>query len=381
MNYLQYINSVYQPAQNGANIRYLVSGIDFRVRQILGQHIVNSIYDAGKILFILDSTQSGSEFTTFGGFKVLNPLNGDVDLCHDIFNVSSLREISRLRSLLADLGFEGTKAMKVVSYLSFVRETERRLGNNGSLCIETLEEYSGTTLVKWKLHQLVESGMLSGENYEYLLTRYAEVSSAAADFEMFLVLLAPFIGGTCQPCPGTAIHLTVGEFASDRPMQEALCSLMLSFIKKQPTACAVLVVDDGKCDRDCIVDVLKNLPVATDVHMFTTDAFSLNDKDLSVLMSIFPVRIYSRHDSMDSCSKIEACCGHIDVVKKSYTTTVDKRIRASTAFDMLLGTNRTEAEIRNVPVREARYRKETINSLYIGTAIIDCGGTQVLFQF
>ena len=115
--------------------------------------------------------------------------------------------------------------------------------------------------------------------------------------------------------------------------------------------------------------------------MFTTDAFSLGDRDLSVLMRTFPVRIYSRHDSMDSCSRIEACCGQIDVVRRSYTTTVDKRIRASTAFDMLLGTNRTEAETCNVPVREARYRKETINSLCIGTAIIDCGGTQVLFQF
>lgn len=37
--------------------------------------------------------------------------------------------------------------------------------------------------------------------------------------------------------------------------------------------------------------------------------------------------------------------------------------------------------IRNAPVREARYRKETINALCPGAAIIDCGGTQALFQF
>lgn len=381
MNYLQYINSVYRPVQNDISTRYLISGVDFRVRQVLGQYIMNSLYDAGKILFILDNTQSGSDFTNFGRFHVLNPLNGDVDLCNDLFEVTSLREISRLRSLLAELGFEGTKAMKVVNYLSFVRETERRLGNNGPLCMETLEEYSGTALVKWKLCQLEESGGLSRENYEYLLTRYAEVSSAAADFEMFLVMLAPFVGGGSQPHPGTSVHLAIGEFGSDRAMQEVMCRLMLAFTKKQPSACSVLIVDDGKCDRECIVEVLKNLPTATDVHMFTTDAFSLGNRDLSVLMRTFPVRIYSRHDSMDSCSRIEACCGQIDVVRRSYTTTVDKRIRASTAFDMLLGTNRTEAETCNVPVREARYRKETINSLCIGTAIIDCGGTQVLFQF
>lgn len=381
MNYLQYIHSVYQPVQNGIDIRYLVSGVDSYVQQILGQYIVNSIYDAGKILFIIDNTQRGSNFTDFGNFKVMNPLNGEINMCHDLFEVSSLTEMSRLRSLLVELGFDEIKAMKVVNYLYFVRETELRLGNNEPLSVEILEEYGGITLVKWKLRQLLEIGKLSGESYEYLLSRYAEVSSAAADFEMFLMLLAPFIESSCKPFGRGAVHLPVGKFMSDRPMQEVMCRLMISFIRKQPANCSVLVVDDGKSDRNCIVDVLKQLPVVTDVHMFTSDAFSLSDNDLSVLMSTFPVRIYSRHDSMSSCSKIEACCGHIDVVKHSYTTTVDKRIRASTAFDMLLGTNRTEAEIRNAPVREARYRKETINALCTGTAIIDCGGIQALFQF
>ncbi len=381
MNYLQYIQSLYQPEYSNNDIRYLVSGVDSRVRKILGQYIVNSVYESGKILFILDSTQSGSAFTDFGGFKVMNPLNGDIDLCHDLLEVSSLKEVSRLRSLLSDLGFDGTKCMKVISYLSFVKETERRLGNHSPLSVEVLEQYGGTSMVKWKLWQVVEKGMLSKESYEYLLCRYAEVSDAAADFEMFLVMLAPFLSGNFQPSSGIAVHLPVGEFASDRPMQEVLCKLMISYIKKQPATCSVLIVDDGKCDRGCIIDTLKTLPTATDVHFFTTDAFSMREEDLSVLMGTFPVRIYSRHDSMSSCSKIEACCGHVDIVKRSYTTTIDKRIRASTAFDMLLGTNRTEAEIRNAPVREARYRKETINALCPGAAIIDCGGTQALFQF
>ena len=68
MNYLQYINSVYRPVQNDISTRYLISGVDFRVRQVLGQYIMNSLYDAGKILFILDNTQSGSDFTNLAGF-------------------------------------------------------------------------------------------------------------------------------------------------------------------------------------------------------------------------------------------------------------------------------------------------------------------------
>lgn len=382
MNYLQYINSVYhQPIQPNIGVNFLVSGVDAHVRQVIGQHIVDTTYANGKILFVIDNTLSGSEFTSFGNFRVANPLNGDIDLCCDLFEVKSLKEISRLRSLLTDLGFEGTKAMKVVSYLSFVKETERRLGNTGFLRTEILEEYGSTSLVKWKLRQVLESGMLTEDSYEYLLSRYAEVSAAAADFELFLVMLAPFMGSTCHPSAGIAIHLPVGEFGSDRPMQEVLCKLMISYIKKQPENCAVVIVDGGKGDRSCIIDVLKTVPTTTAVHLITTDAFSLNGSELSVLMNTFPVRIYSRHEDMDSCSKVEGCCGHMDVVRRSYTTTVDKRIRASTAFDMFLGTNRTDTEIRNAPVREARYRKETINSLCPGVAIIDCGGIQALFQF
>ena len=115
--------------------------------------------------------------------------------------------------------------------------------------------------------------------------------------------------------------------------------------------------------------------------MISNDAFSLGEVDLGVLMNTFPVRIYTRHEDMASCGKIEKQCGQIDVVKRSSTVTVDKRIAANSAWDLLLGTNRTETEIRNAPVKEYRFRKETIQSLSGRTGIIDCGGNQVLFSF
>lgn len=380
MNGIEYVTTLYKPEQN--DIRCLISGIDTRVHAIFAKHIVKSIYDHDKILFILNNTHSNIDLN-FGNFKVLNPLDGEVNLCSDLFNVFSPKEMSRFRSLLKKLGFEQIKIMQIISYLSFIKETETRLGNNAPISIETLEEYSGTILVQHKLRKLVERKRLSDESYNYLLRRYAEVSSAAADFEMFLLLFAPFIGekSTPQPSKRTAVHLTVGEYATDPLMQEVMCSLMLSFIKKNPEDCSVLIIDDAKSDSACIIDVLKNLPTTTEVHMFTKDAFSLDDEELNLLMHIFPVRIYTRHDSMDSCAKIEECCGYIDVVKKSYSTAVDKRIRASTAFDMLFGTNRTETEARNAPVKEARYRKEMIYSFSMGSVIIDCNGMQVLFQF
>ena len=382
VNYLQYIGSMQRNGAMSPCIRFLVSGADTRVRWIVGQNIVSSAYNRGLTLFVLDNTQNnGGIQTGFGRYRVINAVSGEVNLCNDLLDVSSLMGISRLRSLLADFGFDDTCAMKIVTYLNFVKETERRLGHPTALTVETLEQYGSMMLVEWKLKQLVEMGSLSEENYRYLMGRYAEVSGAAVDFEAFLVLLSPFFGNA-QPTSEMAVHLPVGAFASDRPMQELLCKLLVSYIKQNPHNAAILILDDGNGeDRRFIIDILKNIPVNTEVHMLSNDAFTLGEADRSILMNTFPVRIYTRHDNMASCGKIESHCGQIDVVKHSSTVTIDKRLRANSAWDMLLGTNRTETSIANAPTKEYRFRKETINSLYDGTGIIDYAGNKVLFSF
>lgn len=383
MNYLQYIDTVKKNANLPQyNIRFLVSGADNRTRQIVGQNIVSSAFGRNKSLFIVDNTQSNIDICAgFGRYHVVNALSGEVSLCSDLLDVSSLKSISRLRALLADLGFDGTRAMQIVAYLNFVKETERRLGNSAALTVDILEQYGGITLVKWKLEKLVENGRLSEENYLYLLGRYSEVSGAAADFEMFLVLLSPFLGNR-KPQSDTAVYLPVGEFASDKSMQRMLCKLLISFIKQNADNSAILILDDGNGDdRKFIIDILKNIPVDAEVHIISNDIFTLGDADRSVLINAFPVKIYTRHENMMSCQKISEHCGQLDVVKHSSTVTVDKRFKANSAWDMLLGTNRTETSIANAPTKEYRFRKEVINSLYDGTGIIDCAGNKVMFSF
>ena len=382
VNYLQYIGSVQQGGVTFPNVRFLVSGVDSRVRQIVGQNIVASAYERGKTMFIVDNTQSYNAMQTgFGQYQVVNALNGEVSLCNDLLNVNSLKSISRLRSLLSDLGFDGTRAMKIVTYLNFVKETQHRLGDSTALTIDILEQYGSTMLVEWKLKQLVEKGSLSDENYRYLMGRYSEVSGAAADFETFLVLLSPFLGNT-QPAPGMAVYLPVGEFASDKPMQEMLSKLLISYIKQNVSNATVLILDDGNGeDRKFIIDILKNIPISSEVHMLSNDAFTLGEADRSILMNVFPVRIYTRHENMTSCGRIECLCGQIDVVKHSSTVTIDKGFRANSAWAMLLGTNRTETSIANAPTKEYRFRKEIINTMYDGTGIIDYAGNKVMFSF
>ena len=382
VNYLQYIGSVQHDNVAFPNVRFLVSGVDAKVRQIVGQNIVASAYDRGMTLFIVDNTQSINTMRVgFGRYQVVNALNGEVSLCNDLLNVNSLKSISRLRSLLSDLGFEGTRAMKVVTYLNFVKETQRRLGDSTALTIDVLEQYGSMMLVEWKLNQLVDTGNLSTENYRYLMGRYSEVSGAAADFETFLVLLSPFMGNT-QPKSNMAVHLPVGEFSSDKPMQEILSKLLISYIKENVNNSTILILDDGNGeDRKFIIDILKNIPINYEIHMLSNDAFTLGEADRSILMNVFPVRIYTRHDNMTSCGRIESICGQFDVVKYSSTVTIDKRFRAHAAWDILLGTNRTETSIANAPTKEYCFKKEVINTMYDGTGIIDCAGNKVMFSF
>lgn len=378
VNYLQYIEK-FRPGGDLA-ARFLVSGTDPRVRQVVGENIVASAWSRGLPLFLVDNTQTGADLSAgLGRYRVLNALGGEVSLCSDILEVSTLKGISRLRALLADLGFDGTRAMKVVAYLNFARETERRLGNPGPLTVEVLEQYGGTMLVQWKISQLAESGVLDEANCQYLLGRYAEVSAAAADFENFLVLIAPFVGNT-RPARDTAIHLPIGEFGTDEPMQRMLCKLLLSYIRQESRA-VVLILDSGRGERHWLLDLLANLPADAEVHLLSQDIFSFEDADLGLIMGRFPVRVYTRHESMASCEKVERQCGEVNVVKHAFTVAVDRRFRANSAWDILMGTNRTETEITNAPTREPLYRKEYIQMLPSGTAIIDCGGSKTPFAF
>lgn len=382
VNYLQYIGSVQQGGTMFLNVRFLVSGVDARVRQIVGQNIVASAYDRDMTLFIVDNTQSNNAMQAgFGCYRVVNALNGEVSLCNDLLNVNSLQSISRLRSLLADLGFDGVRSMKIVTYLNFVKETQRRLGESTALTTDILEQYGSMMLVEYKLKQLIEIGSLSEENYRYLMGRYSEVSGAAADFETFLILLAPFMG-EMKPSSNMAVHLPIGEFASDKPMQEMLCKLLVSYIKQHTSNSVILILDDGNGeDRKFIIEILKNIPVNTEVHMLSNDAFTFGEADRSVIMNTFPVRIYTRHDNMTSCSRIESLCGQIDVVKHSSSVSIDRRWKSNSAWDILLGNNRTETAIANAPTKEYRFRKEVINTMYDGTGIIDYAGNKVLFSF
>ena len=179
-----------------------------------------------------------------------------------------------------------------------------------------------------------------------------------------------------------AVRLPVGAFASDRPMQAVLCKLLISYIQQDLCRSAVLILDDGNGgDSGFLIDILKNLPVGAEVHLLSRDCVHLRrvgpgrpDEHLS-RPDLHPPRQYGQ------LRKIERICGQFDVVRRSSTVTTDHRFRSVSAWDLLLGTNRTETSIANAPSREYRFRKEVIHAFGDGTAILDYAGSTTLFSF
>lgn len=381
MNYLQYIGSVNQNNNQLAQVSFLVSGADVTVSDMIEQNIIDSAYNRQKSFFIIDNTRNCRGMTINSRFRIVNMLDVGLGVEDNLFNVESLANVSFLRSLLSDFGFDGIRAMKVVSYIKFVKATEERLGNTNPLSVGVLEEYGSPLLVEMKLNQLLEAGTISEFNYRYLLGRYSELSAAAADFEQFLEMVSPFLGRHCL-MNGSAVYLPVGQFYADQQLQNIMCKLLVSYVKGRPNQSCILILDDGNSgERDFLVNVLRSLSQLVEVHMISNDVFNFDDSDRNTIMQTFSVKIYTRHEDMSSCEKIEAACGQIDVVKRSSSVTVDRRFRANSAWDLLLGNDKTETQTLNAPTKEYRFRKEMINSLPLGNGIIDCGGNKVLFSF
>lgn len=389
MNYLMYINQINRRTADCAPIQYLVSGCDSHVRNTVLRNVLQQTQSAGQPLIVVgDGAEHGEQaILREQGYRLENGISGEYYLHNPFRKLGSVKGISRLRQLLAIMDYDERQKGKLSAYLSFIRHLEYlRTGSQTlDLTMEKLAEYCTALAVEETLQALLEEGTISAQQQMLYLAKYAECAAAGADFEDMFFLLMPFTraeGRRLNGESGTAVLFPTGEqLGSDDALRGMILKLLQYALEDPAMANAtVLVFDKGYGSRGTIAELLNGLPPHINLHVFSEDIFTLCDKSaLAMILNRFSVRVYSRHLTMTSAQAIESACGDIEVVKKSYNVTYDRRLRANRPLDVLFGTNKTENYCNTAPVKEPKYPKEMILQLTPGTGIVQYMGASELF--
>lgn len=390
MNYLMFIERIAQCGSAVPEIRFLVSGSDKQVRARVLQDVLEKCRRGNENLVIVDDTGSRDRtvchmLQSFG-YGIKDGLSGNFCL-YDPFQITTVRGISRIRQLFSVLGYDERQKGKLIAYLNFIRHIEylEHGSHEIELSLEKLGVYGTVMEVEEKLQYLAGAGVIDERQQMMLLARYSECAQAAADLEDAFIVLRPFASGervrfganTAQ-----AMFFPTGEFGEDETLR-SLVMQMIRFGLEENTGSktALLVFDRGYGNRKCVFELLKSLPPQVNTNVFSEDIFTLcGPEALAAILNRFPARIYSRHPAMRSAEAVEKLCGEIDVVKNSYNVSYDRRWRANSPWDMLMGNNKTEVYTQNAPVREPRYRKEMIMGFPAGNGIVEYLGNTSMFS-
>ena len=391
MDYLTFIDRIARRAPQAPEIQYLVSGSDAAVRKRVLSGVVRKCRERGRPLVVI-SDSGGTEPDDLNvvqtcGYKLENGMSGDYFLFNPFQRINAVDGLSQIRQLLDILEYDEKRKEKLTSYLSFIRHMEllEKGGAGLELTLEKLGEYCTALAVEQKLQKLVDERIITEAQRMTYLAKYTECAAAGADFEDMFFLLMPFTredGKRLGADPNEAVLFSTGVLAEDEHMRNLILKLLQFGLKAQSDqSIAVIVLDKGYGSRKGLVNLMLALPAHVEAHIFSGDVFTWCGADeLAMILNRFPARVFSRHTAMSSAQAIERACGDIEVVKKTYNVTYDRRWSANTPWDMLMGNNKTENFGQMAPVREPRYHKETVLQLAPGTGIVEFMGSSSIFS-
>ncbi len=367
-------------------VNFLVSGNDPVIHEHVFTDICDKAYSNGKNIVILDDNPTINLQTVSDiGFKVLLGFSEGLSFA-DIMDFHTLKGLGRFRGLLGTLGFSEHEKQRLIAYLNFIQYVEQLSSGNENIRwdIDILNGYSTVMLVEMKLQELVSSGIINGEQQRYLLSKYAEVCSAGADFENTFYFLLPFVNGSEKSFhkeKQIAYLFSMKEFSRDQVMKQIAAQTVMDALEDSAFGNAELVItDEGTGKNRYLLELIENLSRNYPVHLLTGDMFTIGDSHTArQIFNQFHARIYGRHISMASCEAASSALGQEQIIKQSYSVTYDRRWRANTPWDILFGKNKTEVYGSN-PVWEAKYTKECIHTLPTGEGIIEYMGNSTVFN-
>lgn len=367
-------------------VNFLVSGSDLLIHERVFTDICDRAYSNGKNIVILDDNLNiNLQIVSNIGFRVLHGFSEGF-VVSDILDLHTLKGLGRLRGLLGALGYSEHEKQRLIAYLNFIQYVEQLSTGNQNIRwdIDILNSYSTVMLVEIKLQKLVSSGIINGEQQRYLLSKYAEVCSAGADFENAFYLLRPFVNGSEKSFHKerrTAYLFSMKEFSRDQVMKQIAAQTVMDALEDSTFKNAELIItDEGAGKNRYLPELIENFSRNSLVHLLTGDMFSMGDSHTArKIFNQFHVRVYGRHISMASCEAVSSALGQEQILKQSYSVTYDRRWRANSPWDILFGKNKAEVYGSN-PVWEAKYTKECINMFPTGEGIIEYMGNSSVFN-
>lgn len=387
MNYLTFIEQIMKYNSVSAPNSFLVSGNDKLVCNYILSDIYRKAYHQKKHLIIIDDSKNmDSDILEKIGYCIKNGLSGEYSF-YPFFQVELQKEMSRIRQVLDCLNYDEKQKQKLIAYFNLVKYMEglSKKKEKEELTIDVLSEYSSNLFVKKKLQQMVEDHSTNEEQQLYLLGKYSEICDIAPDFENDWNLLEPYIMGNIKPFAEknvpTAFLLPFRELENDIVMKQ-LALQMLSYCLEdaKKSNIAVVILDKGSGERSYLLKFISELPIEVEHHLISEDIFTFDDNAIQIFSNQFAVKIYSRHNAMASCSSIERVLGEIDVVKSAYSVNYDRRWKNNSPFDVLTRNNKTETYTWSPAIREPKYRKEMIISLFPNNGIVEFMGRSCLFS-
>lgn len=374
MNYLTVINR-YGGKVPHHNI--LFSGCDEGSRKLVLHQIIHNAARAGKALVVVDNENLLHPSDLEGaGYRVRNGLAGEFMLC-DPFNIDTPQGMIRFRNLMGTLGCNELQKGALVHYMNFLAHVEGLdKVSRIPVTLELLGRYSTVSDIENRLQQLMRQGIITPEEQIRLLTKYSEISTEAADFEKMLYILVLFLQGEQLPLdtPGLAVMYPLRDLDDDAVFCSVLSRLLAEGLNKcRREQVAVLVLDRGFGKRDYISGLTFQLP-EVERHLLSRDLFTLDSENMTSLKNRFDVKLYTRHEDMDSCAAVEKAAGSMQVVEQTRAVQYDRRWRANSPWDIMLGNNKTDIITTGAPTWKPRHPKETIYAMSNGLAIIETGG-------
>lgn len=190
MNYLRFIDEIARCHPISPEIQFLVSGNDPVVRNTVLNDVVRKCHEYGRTLVIVDDTgmAGGVDYRTMTswGYHVKNGMSGEYCLYRP-FNITNVKNTSKMRQLLETLGYDEKQKAKLIAYFDFIRHIEslERGSPDFQLNLEIFGAYCTAMAVEERLQYLADSSVIDDRQQMYLLAKYSECCSAAADLKIY----------------------------------------------------------------------------------------------------------------------------------------------------------------------------------------------------